>query len=58
MTEAFLVVDGLARIRSVEIKDAQGSHSRFEFAEVRENVGLKDAVFEFTMPKGVEVIEG
>ena len=58
VTEAFLVVDDLARIRSVEIKDAQGSHSRFEFAEVRENVGLKDAVFEFTMPKGVEVIEG
>ena len=58
VSEAFLVVDGEARIRSVEIKDAQGSHSRFEFAEVRENVGLKDALFEFVMPKGVEVIEG
>lgn len=58
VAEAFLVVDAEARIRSVEIKDAQGSRSRFDFAEVRENVGLKDTVFEFTMPKGVEVIEG
>jgi outer membrane lipoprotein carrier protein len=58
VAEAFLVVDAEARIRSVEINDAQGSHSRFDFAEVRENVGLKDDVFEFTMPKGVEVIEG
>ena len=58
VTEAFLIVDGEARIHSVEIKDAQGSHSRFDFAEVRENVGLKDAVFQFVMPKGVEVIEG
>ena len=58
VAEAFLVVDAEARIRSVEIKDAQGSHSRFDFADVKENVGLKDDVFEFTMPKGVEVIEG
>lgn len=58
VAEAFLVVDAAARIRSVEIKDAQGSQSRFDFAEVRENVGLKDAVFEFEIPKGVEVIQG
>jgi outer membrane lipoprotein carrier protein len=58
VAEAVLVVDAEARILAVEIKDTQGSQSRFDFAEVRENVGLKDAVFEFVMPKGVEVIEG
>lgn len=58
VAEAILVVDAEARIRAVEIKDVQGSRSRFDFAEVRENVGLKDTLFEFTIPKGVEVIEG
>ena len=58
VAEAVLVVDASARIRAVEIQDAQGSRSRFDFAELRENVGLEDAVFEFVMPKGVEVIEG
>ena len=58
VAEAVLVLDAEARIRAIEIKDAQGSRSRFDFAEVRENVDLKDSVFEFVMPKGVEVIQG
>lgn len=55
---AVLVVDEEARIRAIEITDAQGSRSRFDFSEVRENVGVKDAVFEFALPRGVEVITG
>jgi outer membrane lipoprotein carrier protein len=55
---AVLVVDAEDRIRAVEIKDAQGSLSRFDFADLRENVGLPDKVFEFRVPPGVEVITG
>jgi outer membrane lipoprotein-sorting protein len=58
VTQAVLVVDAEARIRAIEIQDAQGSRSRFDFAGLRENVGVKDAVFEFEIPKGVEVITG
>jgi outer membrane lipoprotein carrier protein len=55
---AVLVVDATARIRAIEITDVQGTQSRFDFADLRENVGVKDAVFEFVIPKGVEVITG
>jgi outer membrane lipoprotein-sorting protein len=36
--------------------DAQGGRSMFAFSDVRENVGLQDAVFRFTIPRGVDVI--
>lgn len=55
---AVLVVDATALIRAIEITDAQGSQSRFDFADLRQNVGVKDALFEFAIPKGVEVITG
>ena len=55
---AVLVVDATARIRAIEITDAQGTQSRFDFADLRENVGVKDSLFEFDIPKGVEVITG
>jgi outer membrane lipoprotein carrier protein len=55
---AVVVVDATARIRAIEITDAQGTQSRFDFAFLRENVGVKDALFEFAIPKGVEVITG
>ena len=58
VTTAVLVVDKEARIRAIEITDVQGSLSRFDFADLRENVGVKDEVFEFQVPKGVEVITG
>ena len=47
-----------ARIRAIEIMDAQGNRSRFDFDDVRENVGLKDTLFHFEDPAGVEVIAG
>jgi outer membrane lipoprotein carrier protein len=58
IAKAFLVIDSKDRIRAVEIEDAQGSLSRFEFEDVRENVGVKDDLFEFQVPRGVEVVEG
>jgi outer membrane lipoprotein-sorting protein len=32
--------------------------SRFDFDDIRENVGLKDRLFRFEIPRGVEVVSG
>jgi outer membrane lipoprotein-sorting protein len=36
--------------------DAQGGTSSFVFTRIRENVGLPDRTFTFTIPRGVDVI--
>jgi outer membrane lipoprotein carrier protein len=53
-----LDVDPGDRIRAIAVADVQGNRSRFEFDDVRENVGLKDSLFTFRVPKGVEVVTG
>ncbi len=50
--------DDAARIRGITIVDAQGSRSQFVFDGFRENVKLKDSLFEFEVPRGVEVVSG
>ena len=54
----FLEVDALHLIRRIEVQDAQGTLSAFEFDDIRENVGLPDRTFRFDIPRGVEVITG
>ncbi|HET9315220.1 MAG TPA: outer membrane lipoprotein chaperone LolA [Vicinamibacteria bacterium] len=54
----YLDVDAEARVRAIEVWDAQGGHSRFQFEDVKENVGLPDAQFRFEVPRGVEVVAG
>ncbi|HEY7410941.1 MAG TPA: outer membrane lipoprotein carrier protein LolA [Vicinamibacteria bacterium] len=54
----FLEADEQDRIRGIEVVDTQGNRSRFRFDDVRENVGLKDALFRFKVPAGVEVVKG
>jgi outer membrane lipoprotein carrier protein len=58
MDRVYLDVDPSDRIRGIEILDLQGNRSRFEFQDLRENIGLPDRLFHFEMPKGVEVISG
>jgi outer membrane lipoprotein carrier protein len=58
MQEVFLEIDDLGRIRTIDVLDAQGGQSRFRLDDLRENVGLKDSLFRFTPPPGVEVIQG
>jgi len=55
---AFVDVELSGRIRSILLDDLQGNRTRFRFDELRENVGLKDSLFRFEIPKGVEVIRG
>jgi len=41
--------------RGLIVSDAQGGTSAFRFTAMRENVGLADREFAFTVPRGVEV---
>jgi outer membrane lipoprotein-sorting protein len=36
--------------------DAQGGKSSFSFSNFKENLGLADKMFQFTIPRGTEVI--
>jgi outer membrane lipoprotein carrier protein len=51
-------VDDDDRIRAIAVTDIQGNRSRFDFDGIRENVGLKDRLFQFRTPPGVEVVTG
>ena len=52
-----LVVDrGTYRLRRLVTADAQGGQSTMTFSDVRENVGIADKEFRFTIPRGVDVI--
>ena len=51
-----VAVDDALRIRVLETVDAQGGRSRFEFTNLKENLGLSDKLFAFTIPRGVDVI--
>lgn len=54
----FLDVDESNRIVAIEVVDAQGNRSRFRFEGLQENLGLKDDLFRFRVPAGVEVVTG
>jgi outer membrane lipoprotein carrier protein len=54
----FLDVDAEARVRAIEVWDVQGGHSRYQFEDVKENVGVPDGQFQFEIPRGVEVVAG
>jgi outer membrane lipoprotein carrier protein len=52
-----LVLDRASlQIRRLVTTDAQGGTSTFIFTRLRENVGLPDKAFAFTIPHGVDVI--
>ena len=52
-----LVVDrATLGLRMLIARDAQGGTSTFVFTNLRENVGLADAKFAFTIPRGADVV--
>ena len=52
-----LVVDaGTHVMRQLIVTDGQGGTSTFSFTNLRENVGVAESRFVFTMPKGVDVV--
>jgi len=44
------------RIVGLTAADAQGGRSSFAFSNFKENTGLADKMFQFTIPRGTEVI--
>ncbi len=44
------------QIAGLTAADAQGGRSSFSFSNFKENVGLADKMFQFTIPRGTEVI--
>jgi outer membrane lipoprotein carrier protein len=44
------------QVRYLEAADQQGGRSTFTFSNVKENRGLADRIFEFRVPRGVDVI--
>ena len=52
-----LIVDsGTYAIRQLVVVDGQGGTSTFSFSNLKENVGIPENRFVFTMPKGVDVV--
>jgi outer membrane lipoprotein carrier protein len=45
------------QILSLTTADKQGTRSTFTFSSFKENVGLADKMFEFTIPRGADVIQ-
>lgn len=53
-----LVVDrSTFQIRSLMAADKQGTRSTFTFSNFKENVGLPDKTFQFSIPRGADVIQ-
>jgi outer membrane lipoprotein-sorting protein len=44
------------QIRGLSTLDQQGGQSTFVFTNLKENTGISDKVFEFRIPRGVDVI--
>jgi len=44
------------QIRTLTAGDAQGGRSSFAFSRFKENTGLADKMFQFSIPRGTEVI--
>jgi outer membrane lipoprotein carrier protein len=52
-----LIVDRQSlQIRTLVAAEREGGRSTFQFSNYRENIGLTDKIFEFKMPRGVDVI--
>ena len=56
--EVLVEVGPVGEILSIEVLDIQSNRSRYEFHDMKTNVGLPESLFSFDVPEGVEVIEG
>ncbi len=56
--EVLVEVGPVGEILSIEVLDIQSNVSRYQFHDMKTNVGLPESLFSFDVPEGVEVIEG
>ncbi len=53
-----LEVTNQGQIDRIEIEETDGAVTDFHLSEVADNIAVADNLFQFTPPKGVEVVEG
>lgn len=58
INQVLLEVTPQNRIRRIQIEDADGSVTEYQFREPMEDVEVADELFRFSPPPGVETIEG
>jgi outer membrane lipoprotein carrier protein len=58
VSRVWVELDALDRIRRIEYTDIQANFNAFLFEDIHENVGLRDELFEFEIPRDVEVVRG
>jgi outer membrane lipoprotein carrier protein len=59
LTELVMEVDPANyQLRRLLLAHSDGSSSEFIFANIRTNTGLKESLFDFKVPPGVDVVEG
>lgn len=59
ITEIVMEVDTATyQVRRFKFTHADGAQTEFIFSNIRTNTRLKDALFDFKVPPGVEVVEG
>ncbi len=57
VTRVLLEITPQSRIQRIVIEEMDGAITEFLFSNIQENLGLDEAQFHFTPPKGVETIE-
>jgi outer membrane lipoprotein carrier protein len=58
INQVLLEITADSRIVRIEMEEADGGITQYEFQEQKENVPVEDARFRFNPPPGVETIEG
>jgi outer membrane lipoprotein carrier protein len=58
VSEVQLEITPSDQIVRILLMEADGTTTEFRFADLKENVSLKDERFQFTPPPGVETVEG
>jgi len=57
MKKLRIEADTRGRITRLTIFDKSGNTTELEFLDIREDTGVQDHLFSFTVPKGTEIIE-
>ncbi len=57
MNKLRIAADEAGHITELVIFDKSGNTSEIQFKEIQENVKLEDKLFQFSVPKGTEIIE-
>jgi outer membrane lipoprotein carrier protein len=57
VTRVLLEITPQNQIQRIVIEEMDGAITEFFFSNIQENIGLDEALFHFTPPKGVETIE-